>query len=72
MALMHDVEEVFTSDIISPVKAQIVDAAKMSNYVTEQMKQRLPLIGAQLDAILDSPWGESIHHIIKVADKVDA
>ena len=72
MALMHDVEEVLTSDIISPVKHQIVDEAKLSNYVTSQMKVRLPLVEAQLYEIMDSMWGESIEKIIKVADKVDA
>lgn len=71
-ALMHDVEETFTSDIISPVKKQIVDPAALANFIDEQMKERLPLLGAQIEAIYDSMWGESIERIIKVADKVDA
>lgn len=71
-ALTDDVEETFTSDIISPVKRQIVDEGALANFVSEQMKQRLPLIEPQLDAIYDSEWGSSIHRIIKVADKVDA
>ncbi len=72
MALMDDVEETFTSDIISPVKHQIVDEDKLHSFVSEQMKTRLPLIEAQLDAIAESMWGTSIECIIKVADKVDA
>lgn len=72
MALMHDVEETLTSDIISPVKKRIIDEAAMANFVSEQMKERLPLVEAQLDAINDSMWGESIYKIIKVADKIDA
>lgn len=72
MALMDDVEETFTSDIISPVKRRIVDEGAMHNFVSEQMKERLPLIEAQLEAVADSMWGVSIERIIKVADKVDA
>lgn len=71
-SLMHDIEETFTSDIISPVKRQIIDEAALSNFVSEQMKQRLPLIEAQLDAVHESMWGDSVRAIIKVADKVDA
>lgn len=71
-ALMHDVEETFTSDIVSPVKRQIIDAGALSNFVSEQMKERLPLLEAQLSAIYVSEYGLSIERIIKVADKVDA
>jgi len=71
-ALLHDAEEVFISDIISPVKHAILDDGKYANYVSEQMKLRLPLVEAQLGAIHDSRWGSNIERIIKVADKVDA
>jgi|SRR5580693_828765 5'-deoxynucleotidase YfbR-like HD superfamily hydrolase len=71
-ALMHDVEEVVISDIISPVKKQIVDEAALSNFVFTQMKERLPLLEAQIAAIYESQWGSNIERIIKVADKVDA
>jgi 5'-deoxynucleotidase YfbR-like HD superfamily hydrolase len=71
-ALMHDIEETFTGDVVSPVKRQIVDPGALSNFIEEQMKQRLPLISGQLDAIYDSHWATNIERIIKVADKVDA
>lgn len=71
-ALMHDVEETFTSDIVSPVKRQIVDPGALSNFISEQMKERLPLMEAQLSAIYESGYGSSIEAIIRVADKVDA
>jgi len=71
-ALMHDIEETFTGDVISPVKKQIVDPGALSNFVTEQMKERLPGVEAQLDAIYESMWGDSIAKIVRVADKVDA
>lgn len=71
-ALMHDVEETFTGDLVSPVKRQIVDPGALSNFIDEQMKERLPLLGAQLSAIYESDDGTAIEYIIKVADKVDA
>lgn len=71
-ALMDDIEETFTSDIVSPVKRQIIDEGALANFVSEQMKQRLPLLEGQLDVIYESHWGNHIHRIIKVADKVDA
>lgn len=73
MALMHDAcEETFTGDLVSPVKRAILDDSKYANYVSEQMRERLPLVEPQLDAICSSMWGSSIDRIIKVADKVDA
>ncbi len=71
-ALMDDVEETFTSDIVSPVKRQIVDEGALDNFVRDQMKERLPGMQAQLDAIYESNWGADIGRIIKVADKIDA
>ena len=71
-ALMHDVEETFTSDIISPVKSRVVDPGALSNFVSAQMKERLPLVEAQLEAIYESRWGGDIEKLVKVADKVDA
>lgn len=71
-ALMHDAEEFITGDLVSPVKREIIDEGKYANYVSTQMKQRLPLVEAQLEAIMDSGWASSIDRIIKVADKVDA
>lgn len=71
-ALMHDVEETFTSDIVSPVKRQIIDPGALDNFIQEQMKDRLPLLAAQIDAIYESEHWSSIAAIIKVADKVDA
>ncbi len=71
-ALMHDIEETFTGDVISPVKRQIVDEAALSNFVSAQMKERLPLLEAQLAAIHESEWGSNVERIVKVADKADA
>lgn len=69
-ALMHDVEETITGDIISPVK-KTMDAESW-NFVQSKMSEHLPLIGTQLDVIGDSKDGEVIKAIVKVADKVDA
>ncbi len=72
MSLMHDVEETFIGDIVSPVKHAVLDEGKYGNYITDQMKQRLPLVDTQLDVIAESQWGTNIEKIVKVADKIDA
>lgn len=71
-ALMHDAEEFITGDLVSPVKNEIIDDGKYANFVSEQMKLRLPGVETQMDVIAESMWGASIDRIIKVADKVDA
>lgn len=72
VAAMHDIEETITGDQVSPVKREIIDEDKAAKYISDQMKARLPLIEAQLEATMESMWGPSIERIVKVADKVDA
>lgn len=72
VALMHDIEETITGDIVSPVKHAIIDEGASDNFISEQMKSRLPLVETQLGVIMESAWGSSIERIVKVADKVDA
>lgn len=74
VALMHDVGdgECITGDLASPVKHEIVDEGKFNNFVSEQMRMRMPLVETQLAVIMESAWGSSIERIIKVADKIDA
>lgn len=72
LALMHDVEELLTGDLVSPVKGNIVDDSLYERYVTEQMDQRLPGIQHQMIKIVESPYGYQAELIVKVADKVDA
>lgn len=72
VALMHDVEETITGDQVSPVKREIIDEAKAANFISGQMKERLPLIEAQLEAIMNGPHADVVEKIVKVADKVDA
>lgn len=74
VALMHDIGdgECITGDLASPVKHEIVDETKFNNFVSEQMRMRMPLVETQLAVIMESEWGDSIERIVKVADKVDA
>lgn len=71
-ALMHDVEELVTGDIVSPVKRGIIDEGRYPDFVSAQMAERLPLIERQGDAIMESKHGTEIERIVKVADKIDA
>lgn len=71
-ALLHDAEEFITGDLVSPVKREIIDEGKYANFVSQQMKLRMPGVEAQLEIIMESMWGSSIDRIIKVADKIDA
>lgn len=71
-AMMHDIEETISGDIVSPVKKAIVDEGLYNNFISGEMKQRLPLVETQLAEIMESEYGHQIERIIKVADKVDA
>lgn len=72
VAKMHDIEETISGDIVSPVKHEIVDEGMYNNFISQQMKERLPLIETQLGVIMESEWGDQIGKIVKVADKIDA
>lgn len=72
VALMHDIEETITGDIVSPVKHAVIDEGASNNFISEQMKLRMPLVETQLGVIMESMWGSSIERIVKVADKIDA
>lgn len=71
-ALTHDIEETFTGDWVSPVKKAVTDPGALSNFISQQMKERLPLIEGQLETIMESQHGVTIEKIVKVADKADA
>lgn len=66
-ALTHDLDETITGDIVSPVKAQIVDETKAGVYVGHLLRERLPGFA---DLIAESD--PEIDAIVKVADRMDA
>lgn len=71
-ALMHDIEEVITGDLLGPVKRAIVDDIKFGQFIHDKMREHVPLVDIQMDAIVESARGHEIQAIVKVADKVDA
>lgn len=72
VAKMHDIEEIITGDQVSPVKREIIDEARAANFISSQMKLRLPLIETQLETIMEAEHAQEIAAIVRVADKVDA
>lgn len=72
VAMMHDIEETISGDIVSPVKHEIVDEGRYNNFIAGEMKARLPMIETQLGVIMESEFGDQIEKIVKVADKIDA
>lgn len=75
-ALIHDLDETITGDIVSPVKKEILDRLKAAAYVQGKMQSRLSYIletvawffirGTQWSGELDVPL------ILKAADRLDA
>lgn len=74
-ALVDDLDETITGDIVSPVKAQIVDDRKAESYIADKMVERLPTVMNTL-SIMDSgtpePIRDEMRRIIKAADRLDA
>lgn len=71
-ALLHDADELFTGDVVSPVKRNIVDEEKLVNYVNKLMYERLVTVADSLTTCkLHSRWPE-IQAIVKAADRLDA
>lgn len=65
-ALVHDLDELTTGDVVGPVKSNIVDPVKLSNFIGRKMDQMMP----------GWPQGHSlepgIRLIVKAADQLDA
>lgn len=78
LALTHDLDETITGDIVSPVKHAILDENRADDYIDQQMRQRLPTIAAELDALTccSEPRREKTvdeaFRIVTVADRLDA
>jgi len=80
-ALVHDLDETVTGDIVSPVKAAIVDKQASDVYVDNHMSRTMPDVLANTARIMD-PFNEDqsgkfdepsdIKLIVKAADRLDA
>jgi 5'-deoxynucleotidase YfbR-like HD superfamily hydrolase len=73
-ALVHDAEEAIMGDIVSPVKAHIIDDNRAADYIDGQMRQRMPFIANDLAVMEDGDPDEDgeAWAIVRAADKYDA
>lgn len=75
-ALVHDLDEVVTGDIVSPVKRAIIDEKISGPYILDKMTERMPIIMKELDTVYERNKGsskdEEINAIVKAADRLDA
>lgn len=73
-ALVHDLDETVTGDIVSPVKAAIVDPQKSIAYVDAHLDKTMPDVQKQCARIhWDSPvHAKEVRLIVKAADRLDA
>lgn len=71
-ALTHDLEEIYTGDVVSPTKRAIVDFVKSTAYVRKKMRDTMPSILDQMDGQCQSMYAEDSALIVKAADRLDA
>lgn len=65
-ALTHDLDELFTGDLVAPVKRNILDASNASRFISRKMDELMP--GLQPNREHDP----EVKLIIKAADQLDA
>lgn len=68
-AMCHDLDELITGDIVSPVKKEIIDFSAARNYIFDQMQSKMPLVNEDLNTLHNA---EDIMRIVKAADCLDA
>jgi 5'-deoxynucleotidase YfbR-like HD superfamily hydrolase len=79
LALVHDLDETITGDMVSPVKSQIIDADRAADYINLKMEERLPDIMREVNSMTDCQNNlakqrtvDECWLIIKAADRLDA
>ncbi len=73
MALLHDIDELVTGDIVSPVKRSVVDKNAMSALLDDKMAETVPYAWDLLKAIEQrNSRSAEIKAIVKVADELDS
>lgn len=68
-ALLHDLAEVFTSDIPGPTKRAMIDKGKGAAFVANELNRRFPDLAVP-DGVTHGAFAE-IEAIVKVADLID-
>jgi 5'-deoxynucleotidase YfbR-like HD superfamily hydrolase len=69
-ALTHDLDELYTGDIVTFVKKKIINAEYANDYVQAKMKERMPVIEQM--ATVPQEYADDIKLILKAADWLDA
>lgn len=77
MAATHDLGEIFTGDIVGPVKNKIIDPEREAEYTSNKMKERMPGVARQTGWYMNSDENTTDRVadalvIIKAADRLDA
>lgn len=68
-ALLHDIDEIVTGDIVSPVKKGIVDNVAAQVYICEKLAKVAPSLATRLGKFTP---GDGVTEIVKAADALDA
>lgn len=74
-AALHELEELVTGDVVSPVKCRLIDRDRLEQFVHTELSRSLPFAHALNTSIADSVSPTvlaEIDAIIKVADTLDA
>ncbi len=71
-ALIHDLDETVTGDIVSPVKREILNQERADVYIQGKMQERLPAVIDELDMMHAQAFWPEIQAIVKAADRLDA
>lgn len=74
-ALLHDLDEVLTGDLVGPIKEYIIDEERMHEYVDHKIFERFGSLAhehAYLEGQCKMRHAEEADTIIKAADRLDA
>ncbi len=74
-ALLHDLDETITGDLVGPIKEYIVDEERMHDYVDNKLFDRFGSLVQEhtwLESMCKVRHAEEADAIIKAADRLDA
>lgn len=72
LAATHDLNEIISGDIVSPVKCEILDQDRAAAYFDLKLNERLPRIMRHLAEFPDKDWVLDCWPVISAADRLDA
>lgn len=75
MALIHDLSETTTGDLVGPIKEYILDYDKMDDFLYKKMSDRFSCLMtecSELEKNLEGEQADEADAIIKAADRLDA